>query len=408
MNWLTSLVILFNLVFPATMQHGLLFVVNDSPTITDQGVSVKFGETISFKVRIEPLADASEVLVLITPEGQPTVWQKMALDQADAQGNLALTVDARQISLFPFSKIQYHYEVALKSGGSVNSPSKSFEYDDTRFSWETFNSGIFQIHWYGNDAALGQEIANIAERGVQQAQTLLKANPPNPLRIYAYASSQDLQTALQMTNQPWVAGHASPELGMILISIPTGPEKKLELERQIPHEIMHLIQYQIMGSSYTQQPVWLVEGMASLAELYPNPEYSRVLDSSANSQQLIPFNKLCASFPREANTAFQAYAQSESFVRFLQRKYGSSGLRKLIDQYQNGMGCEEGVSAALGSSLGQLEYRWQQEVLGVNAGGLVLSNLSPYLILLLLLLVPGALVFLPHRQKPSRSSGVNQ
>jgi hypothetical protein len=236
---------------------------------------------------------------------------------------------------------------------------------------------------------------------VQQAQTLLKADPPAPVRLYAYTSASDLQTALQMTSQPWVSGHASPELGIILVSIPAGPEKTLELERQIPHEIMHLIQYQVMGSSYTQQPVWLVEGMASLAELYPNPEYSRVLDTTAKNQQLLPFSSLCTSFPREANGAFQAYAQSESFVRFIQRKYGLSGLRNLMAQYQNGMGCEEGVSAALGVSLNQLEYRWQQEALGVNVSGLVLSNLSPYLILGFLLLASGALVLIPrHTAKP--------
>lgn len=397
MNWLVTLVILINLVFPLTRQASLYRSAQINPTMVDQGVSVKFGETITFNARIDPLTNVKEVLVLITPEGKPTVWQKMPLDHADSQGNISLTVDARQISLFPFSKVQYQYEAGLTTGGSVKSPLKTFEYNDTRFTWTTLNSGIFQIHWYGGDTALGQEVANIAERGLQQSQTLIKADPPSPLRIYAYASANDLQTALQMTNEPWVAGHASPELGMILISIASGPEKKLELERQIPHEIMHLLQYQVMGSSYTSQPVWLVEGMASLNELYPNPEYSRVLEATAKAQKLIPFNNLCASFPREASGAFQAYAQSESFMRFLQRKYGSSGLSNLIQQYQNGMGCEEGVSAAFGASLSQLEYRWRQEVLGENVGGLVLSNLSPYLILGLLPLVTAALVFLPRR-----------
>lgn len=405
MNRLVTLVIFLNLLIPIATQPNLFGIQQASPVVTDNGVSIKFGEAITFKANIQSLTDVNEVLVMITPEGQPTVWQKMPLDQADAQGNLTLTVDARQIPLFPFAKVQYYYEAGLKNGGSVKSSIESFEYNDTRFNWETLNSGIFQIHWYGSDPALGQEIASIADQGLQQAQTLLKADLPAPVRLYAYTSASDLQAALQMTSQPWVSGHASPELGIILVSIPTGPEKKLELERQIPHEIMHLIQYQVMGKSYTQQPVWLVEGMASLAEVYPNPEYSRVLDATAKSHQLLPFSSLCTSFPKEANSAFQAYAQSESFVRFIQRKYGSSGLRNLIAQYQNGMGCEEGVAAALGTSLSQLEYRWQQEVLGVNVGGLVLSNLSPYLILGLVLLASGALVLIPRRTaKPHPST----
>jgi len=185
----------------------------------------------------------------------------------------------------------------------------------------------------------------------------------------------------------------------VLISVPSGPERKLELERQIPHEIMHILQYQVIKNSVEQQPVWLIEGMASLAELYPNPEYSQVLESSAARQQLISFESLCVSLPRETAGAFQAYAQSDSFVRYLQRKYGASGLRALMDAYQNGMGCSEGVEAALGEPLSQVEKQWQQEVLGINQTDLVMGNLSPYLVLGLLLIVPAAAALFPIRSE---------
>ena len=69
---------------------------------------------------------------------------------------------------------------------------------------------------------------------------------------------------------------------------------------------------------------------------------------------------------------------------------------KLMGQYQQGLGCAEGVSAAFGATLDQLEYRWKQESLGIDVGGLVLGNLAPYLILLLLLVLPVGLVFLPR------------
>ncbi len=399
MHWLAALVILANLLFPITLRNTL----QESPEITDLGVSHQFGEQITFQVKVQSLADIRELLVYITPEGQPTVWKKIAVDQANSQGEITQIVDARQIALFPFSTVNYRYEASLYDNQTITSETKSFIYDDNRFNWQTLESGIFQIHWYGSDSTMGQEIANIAQQGMQQAQTFLTADPPSPLRIFAYQSSSDLQSALQLTNQPWVAGHAAPELGMVMISISSGPEKKLELERQIPHEIMHLLQYQVMGKSFSKQPVWLIEGMASLAELYPNPEYHRVLEETAKAQQLIAMTSLCSTFPREAGPAFQSYAQSESFVRFIHAKFGSSGLRNLIVQYQNGVGCEEGISAGLGSSLRQLEYRWRLEALGINTGALVWSNLSPYLLIGLLLILPASLSFIPYRaRKTSR------
>lgn len=398
MHWLAALVILLHLILPASRSAA-----QTSPEVTDLGADYKFGERITFRVRVQPVADVRELTIFITPDHQATVFQKVALDQANDQGEITQVVDARQIPLEPFSTIQYRYQASLNDGSTISTDAKTISYDDNRFNWQSLDSGIFQVRWYGTDTALGQQIVDIAQQGLQHAQTLLKATPPAHLRIYAYASSRDLQSAMQLTSRPWVAGHTTPEQNLILISVPSGPEKNLELQRQIPHEIMHILQYQVMGSNYFSQPVWLVEGMASLAELRPNPEYERVLKEATAAQQIIPFSSLCTTFPQDAGPAFQAYAQSESFVGFLQEKYGSSGLSSLIEQYKNNLGCSDGVKAAFGISLDQLEYRWKQEALGINIGGLVLSNLSPYLLIALLLLLPAGLAFLPYRApKPAR------
>jgi hypothetical protein len=162
---------------------------------------------------------------------------------------------------------------------------------------------------------------------------------------------------------------------------------------------MHILQYQVMGKDFTRQPVWLVEGMASLVELTPNPEYRSVLETRAGANTLLPIVSLCGAFPRDAGGAFQAYAQSQSFVRFLYTRYGATGLRTLINQYHNGLGCEEGFAAALGGSLSQAETYWKQEELGVNVGSLVLRNLAPYLLIAFLMTVPALAAFLPFRSK---------
>jgi hypothetical protein len=393
MRWLIALVFLLNLPLvaaPFPTAHSP--AVQIGPVITPLEPKSQFGEQITFRVRIQPFRNVKELVVYITPESQPTVWQKIALVPLNDLGDFEQVVRARQLALFPFSQIAYRFEASLSDGTSKSSETKTFIYQDDRFKWQSLQSGIFEIHWNREESTLGQDIANIAQQGLERDLGLLSVNPPEKLRIYAYSSSRDLQTALQLTSQPWVAGHATPELALVMISVPSGPEKNLELRRQIPHEIMHILQYQVMGKSFNQQPVWLVEGMASLAELSVNPEYRTVLKAT-NKQQIIPFRSMCIMFPREAASAFQAYAQSESFVSFLQQKFGTPGLMKLIEVYKSGVGCEEGVSSALGFSLNQLEYRWEQEALGINVSGLAFTNLLPYLLIGLLILLPGVLVF---------------
>lgn len=401
------LIIVFHATQPVHTAHAQEISVQDS------GSASIFGEKIIFRVRIEPAAGIDEILVAYTPDAQNRQLEKMIL-AANGEASLEVAVNPTDIKansislqLAPFTQIKYHFEVRLVDGKIISSPDYQLVYDDTRFTWQTLEDGIFQVHWNSDDTTQGQEIINLAGSGLEYAQTYLDVELPTPLRIYAYSSSTDLQEALMTAGKSWTAGHASPDLGMILISIPTGPEKNLELQRQIPHEIMHLLQYQVTGNSFMRQPMWLLEGMASIAESYPNPEYRRVLEDTTRSDNFIPMDSICTSFPDEAGAAFRAYAQSESFVRFLYSVYGTSGIRNLMEQYQNGLSCTEGVSAAFGVTLGQLEYRWKQEVLGLNAGGLALRRLAPYLVVGLILLIPAVLSFLPlvdQKRKPKRSA----
>lgn len=397
MRWLIALVFFVSFPLQSLPFFAAQFNASQSgPVITPLEPASQFGEQITFRVRIQPADEVTELVVYITPEGQPTVWQKIDLDHVDEQGEFLQTIKAHNLVLFPFSQVSYRFDVKLKDNRSVSTETQSFIYEDNRFIWQNVKSGIFDIHWNNDDSTLGQEIANIAQEGLQRGQNLLNVDTPEFIRIYAYAKSSDLQEALDLTSQPWVAGHATPELSMIMISIPSGPERNFELRRMIPHEIMHILQYQVMGDTYTRQPVWLVEGMASMAELNDNPEYRTVLKAAA-TDELIPFRSLCVMFPRQAASAYQAYAQSQSFVSFLQQKFGTSKITELVQTYKNGLGCEEGIASVTGYSLNQLELRWKQETLGINVGGLAFVNMLPILILALFILVPAIAAFVTPR-----------
>lgn len=390
------------LLLPAGLENYRAEAQSDS--VIDVDSRSIFSEKIIFHARVDSTLEIKEVLVSFTPQGQVTRLEKMSLVRNNealyevSVNRLDVEIDASPLMLAPFTRITYRFEAYLSDGTKLVSPEYSLRYEDTRFTWNSQTDGIFEVYWNDEDLTLGQEIINVAKTGMEKAQSILQADPPDPLRIYAYRSSTDLQEALMTAGDTWVAGHASPDLGMILISIPSGPEKKLELQRQIPHEIMHLLQYQVTGSNFYRQPIWLLEGMASIAEAYPNPEYRRVLEDTSLSDNFLPMESLCSSFPDDAGPAFRAYAQSESFVRFLFSIYGNKGLRDLMDQYQNGLSCTEAVAATFGTSLGQLEYRWKQEVLGLNAGGLAVRQLSPYLWVGLVLIISTGLSIFPFRR----------
>jgi hypothetical protein len=150
---------------------------------------------------------------------------------------------------------------------------------------------------------------------------------------------------------------------------------------------VHVIMYRSVGRGYQNIPAWLREGTATLAEIYPNADYDRVLAGAVTNNGLIPLKDLCLSFPTEAGRAFLAYAQSRSFTDYLHKTYGSAGLLSLVSSYADGVDCERGPERALGISLSALELNWRSSVLGQNAFLSTLKNISPYLVLLCLVLI---------------------
>jgi hypothetical protein len=168
---------------------------------------------------------------------------------------------------------------------------------------------------------------------------------------------------------------------------------------------MHILLYEGSLQTYLNIPTWFREGLASLNELKPNPDYYVILNSAVEKETLIPMNQLCNTFPVDTAGIYQAYAQSASFTRYLHQTYGVEGFEALLDSYNNGLTCERGVEAALGVTLTQLERDWRQETFGENAAGAALEKSLPWIMLLCIsLIVPVILTVISMKQQKYFSS----
>jgi hypothetical protein len=83
-------------------------------------------------------------------------------------------------------------------------------------------------------------------------------------------------------------------------------------------------------------------------------------------------------------------------------------MRGLVEQYQNGLGCSEGIQTALGSSLTELEYRWKQQELRLNPESLIFRNLLPYLLLFLVLFGATAVTIVMAGQRRNRPEQISE
>lgn len=373
---------------------------DDSVTFSNPAAFYQYGLQATFQIQVKSSNPIKELMILVQSDERQPISQPLTLSN---NGSVIFQMDLAKANLRPFGLVEYWYKGKLTNGRTFESEHYSFDYIDNRFEWHKASDGRFEVYWNTPDLALGDTVLQVALDSLRSAVSYLPVPPTLPIRIFIYSSGKDLQEALQLGKIDWMAGHASPDLNLILLSLPPSVEQRLELERQLPHELIHILEYQITGDRYPSTPTWLNEGLASLAEIYPNPDYPRALEQAAGANSLLPIESLCSAFPIEASQAILAYAESASFIKFLSSRFGLPSLQALLQKYRDGMDCESAVQSVYGLNIAQLETRWKQEELGINPVASAARNLAPYLTLSLLILLPPAAVILVRRARHSRN-----
>jgi hypothetical protein len=347
--------------------------------------SYSYGEQITFTAQIKSSVQIQGASILITDEANGlTQVQPLVIAP---EGQTEYRFDTTQNLLRPFSTVRWTYRFALANGQTFQSTTYSVRYEDNRFDWQTLEAETLKIHWYNGDASFGQAALNAAQAGIESVGRLMPSDLTQPIDVFIYANSEDLRGTLVRGGEDWVAGHADPALGVVMVAIEPGADQSIPMEQRIPHELTHVMMYRSIGTGYTNLPAWLREGTATLAEIYPNPDYDHVLTEAGANNALIPLTNLCGSFPADGGQAFLAYAESRSFISYLHDTYGSSGLSSLAASYADGMDCEHGTERAFGVSLSNLEQKWRSSALGGNPFSSIFQNISPYLVLLCLVLI---------------------
>jgi hypothetical protein len=404
---------IFKVSLPGFLLSVLLLLLAGRPAMAEEvfsesEASYTFGGPVAFRVKAamddDPIQQAQ---IFFRSQGdQRTLSGEAKLEDT----SLVFVYDQADQPLRPFARIDYWFQVSYASGKQATSEIYSFMYDDNRYDWQVLTRQPFQVHWYSGDLSFAQNVLDVAFEGLKKAQGILPVTLPEEMHIYVYSSSEELQATRRTARRERVAGHAEVDLGVAVVSLPNLPESRLEAERQVPHELMHILLYRTVERGYENIPTWLNEGLASLAELYPSPDYRVVLDNAAaqNGQnRLLPMGSLCHGFPPETSNFILAYAQSDSFTRYLYRTYGGQRLELLVRNYADGMGCEQGFEASFGSSLTSVETSWLAElsaVPGNSRAELTSPELWPWFLLLFVVIALPLFIALPLIFKPRRSN----
>ncbi|MBK9925764.1 MAG: hypothetical protein IPP66_10770 [Anaerolineales bacterium] len=380
-RWVLSVVSVALILLNAKQAQAAALTVPKEQAGIDMQMSAfyQFGDFVTFTAQLNSPVQIQKASILIHDSTQ--IITHVEPVTFNEQGISEYRFDTRQNILRPFTTVLWRYELTLADGSIVQSATGSIRYDDDRFSWQTLDADALHVHWYNGDQQFGVSALNAGQAGLQTIAGVFPPDLSQPIDVYIYANGNDLRGTLYGA-ETWAAGHADSAAGVVMVTVERDVNQNAVMEQRIPHEIMHIMLYRQIGAGYKNIPAWLREGIAMLAEVYPNPDYDSVLQDATSRNALIPIRDLCASFSPQIDTAFLAYAESRSFTNYLRGQYGADGLLTLAKAYADGVDCERGTERAFGVTLAKLERDWHVNALGQTSASSIFVRLAPYLVLL--------------------------
>lgn len=204
---------------------------------------------------------------------------------------------------------------------------------------------------------LGEELLGTAVRTVNRMEAELGTPVSAPIKIFMYASGQDMRGALRANSVEWVGGQAFPGLGIIIgVAVPGNIS---EVRRIVPHELSHIVLHQILNNPYGGWPLWFDEGLAVYHQETPDIGFDTLLNDAARNNTLIPLEALAASFPTDTNRALLSYAQSHSMVVYIIETYGVEKLQELAAAFRAATPVAVAIEQVFGMSLDELDAAWR-------------------------------------------------
>ncbi len=326
-------------------------------TITSETQTFTYATQITFQVSASDTAGkiaSAQLEIMVQPVG---IDRHINVPVAEPGSSVTLSYryDASSDYLPPYSPITYRWTLSDNAQHSLTGAAQRFDFADTRFDWQHLTQSGISIYWYGQDAAYGQNILTTAAQEAASIAQDFNGTLTDPLKVIVYASNKDLQGGLPANSPNWAGGVALIPFDEALIVL---GENSYALQRDLPHELTHLILHQIAGLNCGGCPLWFDEGMAVYHQIYHEPEMQFAFENAVKNDKLLPFKSLTDRFPDDTDQAEIAYAQSWNYLKYLYRTYTQPNVARLV----NALRTDNFASAfqrAFGAAPDQMENKWR-------------------------------------------------
>jgi hypothetical protein len=328
--------------------------------VLSSSADVSFPQSINFKVSAQSDAKITDIRLQYTVDmiGFATIINEAYVPiQSSTKIDTQWTWDLTKIGgLPPGTTIRYQWLLKDANGTSIKTPLTEVKFDDGRHTWQSLVQDKVTIYWYQGNQSFGQTIMQATQDALTRLAASTGATIKEPVRLYIYANSDDLQGSM-IFPQDWTGGVAFPPYGCIAIGISTS---NLDWGKEaIAHELTHLIVHQMTLNPYNDLPTWLDEGLAMYNQGPLDITFTTNLNLAIQENRLISVRSLASPFSSYSEISYVDYAESYSIVDYLISTYGKDKMFALLDTFRQGATYDGALQKIYGLNMDDLNTAWQ-------------------------------------------------
>ena len=371
-------------------------LAQDEITVISSDAQAQFPTAITFCLEAEATTEIADIDLEYRPSRRSLIPVSCRVDVDFTPGQrvaASWTWDMLETGgLPPGTEIDYWWLIEDAAGHKIETSSSTIKFKDLSHDWQSLASDQVTILWYKGDLSFAHQLLDAADEALERLAGEVGVALEQPVKIYIYASSGDLQGAL-VYPQEWTGGVAFSDYSTIVIGV--SPGDLTWGKRAIAHELGHLVVHQEVFSSYGDLPTWLDEGLAMDAEGELRSDLQGMLNEAIAHDALFSVRTIASSFPTDPDEAKLSYAESYSLVQFLIDNYGSDEILALLDVFKEGSTYDDALLEVYGFDMDGLNALWRESLgLGpqpTSTPGAVSGISSPYIALIVVVAILGIL-----------------
>lgn len=225
------------------------------------------------------------------------------------------------------------------------------------FEWQTIRTTHFVVYYTTGCKETAHKVAGICEEWHARLSHKMEYNPGGGIPVYLYPNRRLFADATGMDPADPVVGLAHTRTHKIRID---ASGLFTEVEKVIPHELVHVFMSVQVRHNATHIPLWFSEGLAKyLADDWTVADAETLADAAARGR-LLTLSQIAFVFPAERYERAVAYAESYSFLKYVADQRSPAIIPVLLEGLQRGETFEGAFRFSVGATPKEYEEEWRQ------------------------------------------------